>query len=376
MRTNLRITVVLLSLPFLLAAAEQPARFLPFNHLFTHKLNQRPNKSFSQFIFTRVDEPKEHAFSLLVPKGWQIAGGILRINPLQQGGPAQSIAAKVDFAVKKDQQGSVMIRWLPDVLFMDMHMSPAGQMGMFPPGSNYNGMTVYPVMPARQFLAQIAFPYAHPAARNMQIIEQKDLLDVARKFQKRVRAMMPQLTFTYDAATLTVTYLENGRRYREKITGVVENWGQLGAGMWGNKETFFLRTPDDEFDKWQPVFAEIQNSVKINLKWLAGELWGQAKRGEIMIRSQQEAQRIGRQIVANRQKTNAEINNDMFLTFTEQEEYLNPYTKEIEMGSNQWAHRWINESGEVIYTDSEDYNPNTDVHLQRSDYKRTRVRKR
>jgi hypothetical protein len=33
----------------------------------------------------------------------------------------------------------------------------------------------------------------------------------------------------------------------------------------------------------------------------------------------------------------------MFLTLTEQEEYVNPYTNEVEVGSNQWKYRWVNE---------------------------------
>lgn len=82
-------------------------------------------------IFQRVQEPKENAFSLLIPKGWKLEGGIFRVDPLTQGGPSQSIAAKLDFSVKKDNEGSVMIRWLPDVLFFDARYSPAGQMGLF-----------------------------------------------------------------------------------------------------------------------------------------------------------------------------------------------------------------------------------------------------
>jgi len=95
-----------------------------------------------------------------------------------------------------------------------------------------------------------------------------------------------------------------------------------------------------------------------------------------MIETQREMQRIGREITEHRQKTNAEIHNDMFLTLTDQEEYVNPYTNQIEVGSNQWRHRWINESGDVIYTDDESYNPNVDINLNRSDFKRTPVRKR
>ena len=96
----------------------------------------------------------------------------------------------------------------------------------------------------------------------------------------------------------------------------------------------------------------------------------------ILDKTQKEIQRIGREITEHRYRTNAEIQNDMFLTLMGQEEYVNPYTKEIEIGTDKWKHRWINESGDVIYTDDEYYNPNTDVHLNRSDYKRTPIRKR
>ena len=328
-------------------------------------------------VFHRVKEPRENAFSLLIPKGWQIEGGIFRVDPTAQGGPSQSIAAKLDFAVKNDQKGSVMIRWLPDVLYFDARMSPAGQMGLFPPGSNYQGMTVYPVMSAVNFMSQIVFPYAHPQAGNANIIEQKNLSGLAQKFQQRVRAMSPLLSsFSYDAAMMTLTYNEAGTSYKEKMVTVIENWGQIGAGMWGNKETFLLRTPDKQFANWEAVFSIIQNSVIIDRQWLMGELQGQIKRGQIVIETQRDIQRIDREIAEHRQKTNAEIHNDMFLTLTDQEEYVNPYTNQVEVGSNQWQYRWINESGDVIYTNKEGYNPNVDVHLNRSDYKKTPIRKR
>ncbi|MFA5259705.1 MAG: hypothetical protein WC450_00585 [Candidatus Omnitrophota bacterium] len=327
-------------------------------------------------VFTRVYEPKEKAFSLLIPQGWQVEGGILRVNPLSQGGAAQSIAAKLDFTVKKDSAGTVLIRWLPDMLYFDARYSPAGQMGMFPPGSNYNGMPVYPLMPASQFITQLAFPYAHPQAQDVKITGNKALTDLARSYQSRVNQFFPHLGFQYDAALSDVTYKEGATEYAEKIVALIENWGQLGAGMWGNKETFLIRAPQDEFKKWETVFSIIQNSVKVDPRWLAGEIRGQIQRGQIALDTQQEIQHIERDIVAHRQKTNAEIHNDMFLTLTDQEEYVNPYTNEIDTGSNQWKHRWVNESGDIIYTDNASYDPNHDVHLNRSDYKKTPVRQR
>ena len=114
----------------------------------------------------------------------------------------------------------------------------------------------------------------------------------------------------------------------------------------------------------------------MNIQWFAGEARGQQTRSRIAARTQQQIQEIDRQIVEHRQKTNAEINNDMYLTLTDQEEYVNPYTGEVEMGSNQWERRWTNESGDVIYSNDSEYNPNYDLELNRSDYKVTPIRPR
>ncbi len=330
----------------------------------------------STMVFTRVEEPNERAFTILIPKGWQVKGGIFRVDPTAQGGAAQSIAAKLDFAVMKDRQGSVMIRWLPDVLFFDMRYSPAGQMGLFPPGSNYNGMTVYPLIPALQFIRQVAFRYAHPNASNVQVKDRRSLPGLAEQYLRQARALGPMIDFSYDAATATLAFNEKGFLYEERMIAVVENWGKAGAGLWGNKETLLIRAPLHELAKSEAVFSVIQSSVRITPQWLAGEIRGQAQRGEIMLRTQQDMQRIEREITEHRQKTNAEIHNDMFLTLTDQEEFVNPYTNEVETGSNQWKYRWVNEAGDVIYTDKESYDPRVDANLNRTDFKRTPVRKR
>lgn len=341
-----------------------------------HAIQQTHNKTGKTIIFNRVKEPRENAFSILIPKGWQTDGGIFRVNPLTQGGPMQSIAAKLDFAVKKDRGGTIMIRWLPDMAYFDPRMSPAGQMGLIRPGSNYQGMTVCYVMSPQQFIGQVVIPYAHPRATNMRIIEQRRLPKLAQIYQQGVSVYMPGTTFTYDAAIMTVTYNEDGKMYKEKIIAMIENWGQMGAGIWANKETYFIRTPINEYSQWEPVFSVIQGSVIVNLRWLVGEIQGQKTRSNIARRTHQEIQRIGREIAEHRQKTNAEIHNDMFLTLTDQEEYVNPHNRQVEIGSNQWKYRWINESGDVIYTDVESYNPNVDVNLNRSDFKKTPIRKR
>ncbi|MFC1639631.1 hypothetical protein ACFL3B_02585 [Gemmatimonadota bacterium] len=339
-------------------------------------ISERQQRALGTVLFERVAEPREQAFTLLVPKGWQLRGGIVRVDPTRQGGPAQSIAAKIDFAVQSDGDGSVMIYWPPDMLYFDARHTPAGQMGLFQPGSNYQGMTVWPVLPAIQFLQELAFRSLHPQASGVQIEDQRNLLALAQRYLQRVRAFPIQTTFSYDAATTTVSYSEGGRRYREQMITVIENWGQMGAGMWGNKETIVFRAPADEFDRWLPILSIVQRSVQLNTQWLAGELRGQIQRGEIALQTQREINQINQQISDHQQTTTAEIHNDMFLTLTDQEEYVNPYSNEVEVGSNQWQHRWVNDRGDVIYSDREAYDPNTDVQLSVSGFRRSAVRRR
>ena len=148
------------------------------------------------------------------------------------------------------------------------------------------------------------------------------------------------------------------------------------AGMWGNKETFFLRTPAGEYARWVPIFDVVQRSVRVNPQWVMGEVQGQIQRGEIARRTQAEVQKLDHEIVEHRQKTNAEISNDMYLNLTDQEEYVNPFNNEVETGSNQWQHRWQNENGDIIYTDDESYDPNTDIDLNISGFKKTPIRPR
>ena len=110
------------------------------------------------------------------------------------------------------------------------------------------------------------------------------------------------------------------------------------------------------------------------LKWIEGEVRGQIQRGEIVAQTMQEINRIDQEIQQGHIKTNSEINHEMYLNLTSQEDYMNPFTNEIDRGSNQWNYRWVNEQGNIIYTDDINYNPNNDPALQIQGYKLSKVK--
>lgn len=324
--------------------------------------------------FKKAVEPNEKAFELLVPMGWQTKGGIYRVDPVQAGGAAQSIAAKNDFAVFNNGSADVMIRWLPDNLFIDMRGAPAG--AMFPPGSNNNGMTVLYKTDPVSFILQVGVPYVHPHATNISILEKKLLPGLAKAFYDEHKRSTPMLTMSYSAAQVTYEYYENDKVYEEIFITVIEDWGTMGAGMWGNKSSLLIRAPKGELKDWAPILQTIHESVKIDVNWFIGEIRGQGIRAGKMLDVQQEVLKLDKEIAEHQQKVNHEIHNDMYLLFTGQEEYINPYSGEVETGSNHWNYRWQNDLGEIIYTDRGEYNPNTDINLNVSGFKRSEIRKR
>lgn len=328
-------------------------------------------------VFHKMSEPNEKAFSFLVPAEWKISGGITRVDPNINGGAANSIEAKLYMKVSSPDE-KAGICWLPDTRFFDMQRCPTRHLieNMFPAGSNYNGMLVLPISPPDRFVQQVAFPFAHPHAQQVKIVQVQSLPELARQYRDLSVKMLSGHAFNYDAAIVTLEYSENNIQYLEKMVCVIEEYGQMGAGMWGNKETWYVRAEKGNFESMSPIFATIGQSVRVNSEWLGREIRSQQMNSQIALKTQQDIAKIEKEICDHRANTNSEINNDMYLNLTAQEDYTNPFTGETERGTNEWNYRWENEQGDVIYSDNQSYSPNNDVNIQVKGFKRSEIRKR
>ncbi|MCD4779562.1 MAG: hypothetical protein K8S27_03300 [Candidatus Omnitrophica bacterium] len=135
-----------------------------------------------------------------------------------------------------------------------------------------------------------------------------------------------------------------------------------------------FRAPVEEFEQWRPVMDVMRSSIKFNPQWILKESKGQRQRAEIVQKVFKEIRRIDREIISKTTINREEIMNDNFLVLTEQEEFVNPHTNEIEMDTDAFKFRWTTPGGDTYYTNKESENPNR--FLQRTDYKRTPIRKR
>jgi hypothetical protein len=328
-------------------------------------------------VFHRQKEPNENAFFFLVPEGWKISGGITRVDPNAAGGTGNAIEAKLYMKVSSpDNKAS--FAWLPDTRFFDMRRYPGANLAapMFPDGSNYNGMTVLRILAPEDFVKSVAVPFAHPHAQSLQITGVQQLPELAEEYRRMSALLIPGYQFNYKATIVTLEYAENNIQYLEKMVCTIEDYGRLGAGLWGNKETWYIRTEKDKFSSLAPIFATIGQSVKLNPNWMAREIRSQQTNSQVALGTQRYVANIDKEITEHRARTNSEINNNMYLNITGQEDYTNPFTGETERGTNEWNYRWENEQGDVIYSDNQNYSPNNDVNMVVKGYKRSEIRKR
>lgn len=316
-------------------------------------------------LFKRIDEPVEKAFSLLVPLGWSINGGAIRILDATIAGANNMVECKFDMSVSKDPDGSVMIRWLPEMLCIDQSQAWGN-----PEGAVFNNTLVRKKRDPVTFVIQVAVPYAHPGASNVRLRNSKDLPGLEEKYQSMIDPALKMVTnMSYHAVVVELSYEENGRSFVERMVTVIEDYGNNGGGLWKNRQTFLIRAPLNELEQWETVLQVIQNSGIWNLTWIAGEINGQRQRSGLIAATQKELQEIDNSINESRRSTYSEINKNMYLTITGQNEFTNPFTGKKETDTDNWKNRWINSSGDIIFSDNASYDPNRDPDMKVSGFK-------
>jgi hypothetical protein len=136
-----------------------------------------------------------------------------------------------------------------------------------------------------------------------------------------------------------------------------------------------IRCPLNQLSAWEKIFSTIQNSGIWSINWITGEINNQRIRSGQVKLTTEEIQKIDNEITESRRKTNAAINHDMYLTITGQADYINPYTGKTETDNSNYKYRWVNQNGNVIYSDNDSYNPNNDPSLNVSGYNKCASKK-
>lgn len=306
---------------------------------------------------------------------------MFNVNPLQAGGPGNALMPKCDLTVRRDAEGTVCFRSLPTWNYADFSQAPgmAPAAGFFPPGSSYNGMKVRSMPSARGFLEEL-MSTLHPRATDLRVIVVDPMPEIVAAYERGEATLNQQLQglglggFRYQAAALLVEYREGDCSFREALFTALRDARPLG--FWCNEWTMAARAPLAEADAWKPVLDTIRTSVRFNPDWIQRVMRNADERGRIIQETQEYIAKVDREIYRNRQQTQARIDQERYLLITGQEEFVNPYTREVETDTNQYQRRWTTADGRYLYTDDANLDPNRTEGLNQVEWKETRIRPR
>ncbi|MBF0528682.1 MAG: hypothetical protein HQK55_05310 [Deltaproteobacteria bacterium] len=343
----------------------------------TPSLQTEPTGKRPTVFMRRVWEQNEKAFTYLLPQGWKTVGGIFNVDPLKVNGPGNTISPKLDLTVKSDEQGTILFRWAPGWNYADLSLSPSGW-SLFRPGQYYQGMLCRVTPTSMEFLTGF-FKEAHPGASDVRVVTQDSMPEVVKAYEEKsaeVNAKIRQLglkPIQFSALAVVVEYTEKSVKFREVLfTTIADN--RSAAFMWSNGDTLQFRAPLDQFDQWKPVFDTIRLSRQMNPEWLRAVAIHSGQRAEEAWNTQQYINKVSNEIVEHRRRTNAEINHQNYLLISGQDEYRNPFTGQIEQDTSQWRYRWVNNEGDVLYTDENSYDPNRHEEYNTREWKRTEAK--
>jgi hypothetical protein len=260
-------------------------------------------------------------FHMLIPDGWRFNGGVTwKINH-------QNIAtlsrvdlvnpAELHFQVTSPDE-RVVIQAYPEVHFADLRGSPAHDMGLYPPGSNYGGFVVCNVMDPASYITQFVIPQQHATLHNAQIVESKEIPALVRRYDREAAIINQVLhgmfagNLSHQAAVVTVEHEINGEPYHEAFVVVLGYLQTQGITMWSSKLNLSMRAPRDEVEQLRPVIAGILTSIEFNMRWVGEYLRLQEQAGGKIIDVDRFCRQIDAEITRNRAETNAQIHRDMY----------------------------------------------------------------
>jgi hypothetical protein len=327
-------------------------------------------------VFHRMDEPNERAFSVLVPDGWKITGGIKRIaNPNQrpiEGSGEVKLYMKV---CSPDEQ--CVVCWLPDNRFIALvhqrngRNTPAKNVN----GDNYQGMTVMSKSSPVEFARQVILPFAHPHADEIRITGVQEISSAEDIYGGLYALIFPGRDAGYHLFAGTIEYQENGVIFDERLVYVINDFKSDNSLVWGNRETWYVRAEKGKFDSMAPVFNTIVQSFRISQKWMVNELGVKQVYQGISPDRAEEIEEHGSEICRAHERYQTWMANEIFNIQAGSLFFTNPFTGNAERGSGVWKYRWENERGDLVYTEDQDYDPNLDPAMELKNYRRSLARK-
>ena len=309
------------------------------------------------------------AFRLLIPKGWQVQGGIQWAN-----NPALPASSRFRFF---NPQGSEQFELLPTQSFFwtDNQLF----LSTNPPGTLRFGTLVASPVDLDGAFSRVLLPQFRAGIEGVEVLKREAVPDLAKL---ALGPATPGVESQGDAGKLRFTYRASGQAFEEEMYAAVTHFvtrlppsmlaGPSFIDYWFVDYVFSFRAARGALDAHAPLFQTMLFSLQVNPQWFAkvvntkeylaqmairgiqavGRAGEIAARAGSDLRAEQQADWERRQAAQDRAAEN----------FTDYvrgvERFTDPHAgTEVELPSG-YGYAWANDLGEYVITASPSYNPN------------------
>jgi len=306
-----------------------------------------PGGSLPEFV--SWEDPHEKAFSLQVPRGWQVSGGLFRYA-------AVDIRPEV-VAVSPDEKILIRLgdREIPPFTEPNATLALAG----FTEGSLYSPgygvvMRVKQYMPGVEFAEEYVRTRVGEISSDLQFVEKKDRPDVADIFNRiyqKYEMFNIQTTLTTGEVVFTCRR-ENTLMRGYCFAGTLRTIIAPDLGNWLVQHLAGFLAEAGQESLAQAVGERMLKTFQINPQWMAMQQNITASTGQVVHETHEAISKLSSQSYWYRQAVNDEMARRRSNAILEVVDVVDPVTGEgykVESGSNYY---WIDPQGHIVGTET------------------------
>jgi len=294
--------------------------------------------------FITYKDPNEEAFTLKVPKGWKVEGGVVR----------PYIDASVALEIKKEAEGITAISYYAPLPPVFIEPCPTLSMAGFTEGSRYNpsygvaqDMIVYHYLPGQSYIREWLFPQIKQNYPDTKILSSRDRPDLLKS--------LPQIPWLRVSQSCAEAVIE-GTVERTKVKGKIIVFTQLSippgmsSGIW-LANVLLYNAPLPELEQLEEIVNKMNDTFRVDPAWSLREAQEQIKRSQIISRSADDVARIIRQTYEKRSAVMDEISRKWSNAILGKVDLVDPQTGRIDWGVPSGSNYYWRQGDLIIGTE-------------------------
>jgi hypothetical protein len=298
-----------------------------------------------QIQYVRWQDPRESAFSVEVPSGWNTQGGLFRVSAIDVRAALQSVSPDNQIRINAGDTN------IP--IFSEP--TPQGIALGFPEGSWYTPgpgatMMVRRYYTGRGFLLEYLTSTISQQCGGLQITQQRDRQDLVSNINAVYAQYNTGMTFTLDAGEATFQCQQGA--VEGYYLAATKRTQAYGTGIWNVEYLYGFLATKDKAAQANKILGHIVNSSQLNPEWLRMQQGITANVSAITARTNQEISEIISSSYWQQQQTYDELSRRRSNANLGVQDVVDPTTGQeykVESGSNYY---WVDQRGTIVGTDT------------------------